>query len=128
MSRYTHMNTALSHRQTKRAFRLLAAAAALVAMLPSVARASSWSPTLLVNTESFQSIDSGDGTTDRELRFGDTTTERLIYEINAARFRFTRSVHVSGAITATGSLTISGATILNDAAGDNDVQIHGDTH
>ncbi|MCF7845088.1 MAG: hypothetical protein K9M03_04665, partial [Kiritimatiellales bacterium] len=44
--------------------------------------ASSWNPTLLVNTESFNVIDDGDGTTDIEVRFGETVDERIRWMIN----------------------------------------------
>jgi cytoskeletal protein CcmA (bactofilin family) len=84
---------------------------------------SSWSPTLLVNTESFQTIDSGDGTTDIELRFG--STANVIKFLNAVqKFLFTKSVNVQGGISGSyltidrqanisGALTVKGATQLN---------------
>ncbi len=107
-----------SSRSTSALTRLLAAALAIA--LPSVAlAASSWEPTLLVNTESFQTIDSGSGTSDRELRFGDTTTEKLFYDVTNARFTFTRDLRVQGNIVATGALVIkkaiSGASLVIDA-------------
>ena len=58
-----------------RSKRVLAAVSALAvsAGVPLSALAvSDWDPTLLVNTESFQIIDEGDGTTPVEIRFGDT--------------------------------------------------------
>jgi len=74
---------------------------------PSFA-ASVWNPTLLVNTESFSTIDDGDGTTPIQLRFGDTLRETITYNRSAARFDFSRSIFVGGSITATGSLNIKG--------------------
>src|SRR3989344_2378526 len=131
MYRNIHMkHTSLQRQAVTRACALLkvATAIALASVFPTVAiAASSWSPTLLVNTESFQIIDSGDDTTNRELRFGDTSTEKLLFDGRQLRFEFTRGLEVRGNLTATGSLTVSGAVILNDAAGDNDVQIQGGT-
>ncbi|HCI03709.1 TPA: hypothetical protein DE059_02160 [Candidatus Peribacteria bacterium] len=75
---------------------------------------SSWNPTLLVNTESFQEIDSGDGTTERELRFGDID-KKLMWQINENRFQFTRNVNVGGNLTATGSISASGALTTSGA-------------
>ncbi|PIR49125.1 hypothetical protein COU80_00020 [Candidatus Peregrinibacteria bacterium CG10_big_fil_rev_8_21_14_0_10_55_24] len=69
--------------------------------------ASSWNPTLLVNTESFNSIDDGDGTTDIELRFGDTGNLRLFWDVSDSHFEFTRPVYVQGDLTASGALTIN---------------------
>ncbi|MFA7681793.1 MAG: hypothetical protein WCX61_02060, partial [Candidatus Peribacteraceae bacterium] len=76
-------------------------------MTGEMSAASSWNPTLLVNTESFNTIDVGDGTTDIELRFG-TTELRLFWDTGNSRFEFTQSVYVQGALTA------SGAVIIND--------------
>jgi len=70
---------------------------------------SSWNPTLLVNTESFNVIDDGDGTTDIEMRFGETVDEKLRWMINENRFEFSRDVRVAGNITATGSISSSGS-------------------
>ena len=51
------------------------------------ANASTWNPTMLVNTEAFQIVDEGDASTDVELRFGDVIDERLYWDISAGRFR-----------------------------------------
>ncbi|KKW42083.1 hypothetical protein A2454_00965 [Candidatus Peribacteria bacterium RIFOXYC2_FULL_55_14] len=94
-------------------FRLLLSAGVATAMifgiLPPVAEASSWSPTLLVNTESFNIIDDGDGSSNIELRFGDSANEILRWDITNARFQFTDDVHVEGNITGSGTLTVDGA-------------------
>ena len=71
--------------------------------------ASTWGPTLLVNTEAFQIIDDGDGASDIELRFGDSLDERLKWNFVNTRFQFTDDVHVEGNITATGSISVDGA-------------------
>lgn len=84
--------------------------------------ASSWSPTLLVNTEAFQTIDVGDGATNIELRFGSNLNAKIIYDLSNGRFNFTKPIYVQGGITATGSITtrqtLSGQTlhVSGDAA------------
>ncbi|MBI2635899.1 hypothetical protein HYW84_01070 [Candidatus Peregrinibacteria bacterium] len=84
--------------------------------------ASSWNPTLLVNTESFEMLDEGDSTTNIEIRFGQTLNEKLIYDRTNNRFVFTRGLLVGGNLTATGSLSvkksISGATLRIDGNAD----------
>lgn len=82
--------------------------------LPESASAvSSWNPTLLVNTESFQQIDSGDGTTDIELRFG-STANTLKYLNTAQKFQFSKGISVIGAISGS-SLTIDGVAGFSGA-------------
>lgn len=84
--------------------------------------ASSWNPTLLVNTEAFQTIDSGDGSSDVEFRFGDNLDRRLFFDRDANRFILTHLLLVQGNLTATGSLSvknaISGATLRIDGNSD----------
>ncbi len=92
--------------------------------LPTTAlAASSWSPTLLVNTEAFQVIDDDDTAADIVMRFGDTINKSLTYERAAGQFRFDDDLEVLGTVSGTtlhantllrssGSLiTESGATI-----------------
>lgn len=88
-----------------------------------VSAASSWSPTLLVNTEAFQQIDSGNGTSDIELRFGSSTqTIKFLYNATATlrKFQFSHGISVLGTIsgsalnidrnaTVGGTLTVTGA-------------------
>lgn len=86
--------------------------------LPESALAtSSWSPTLLVNTESFETIDAGDGTTSIELRFG--STSNTIKLLTNGIFQFSKSVSVLGGLSGSyltidhqanisGSLTVKG--------------------
>ena len=107
--------------------------AALVAgLFLHVAEASTWSPTLLVNTEAFQVIDDGDGSTNIELRFGDTANEILRWDVGTARFQFTDDVHIEGNITGSGTLITDGAistkgnlTINSDNGGANAVLTFG---
>src|SRR3989344_5517409 len=81
---------------------------ALLLMPQNTFSASSWSPTLLVNTESFQIIDEGDATTDIEIRFGDTVNEKIYWDRTNAEFRFSDDIRVDGNITASGTVTVSG--------------------
>lgn len=79
----------------------------------STSAVSSWNPTLLVNTESFQMIDSGDGTTDIELRFGGTTNVlKFLYTLQ--KFQFTKSLSVVGSLSGS-SLTIDGVAGFSGA-------------
>lgn len=96
------------------------AVALIVCMIPSIAAASSWSPTLLVNTEAFQSIDDGDGSTDIELRFGETGRE-LRWNVTDSQFEFDGSVEVQGTLSgnvihAQDTLTSSGGLVVEGAA------------
>lgn len=105
------------------------ATVALVAatMLPQLASAqSSWKPTLIVNTESFQTIDEGDGTTNVEIRFGGILNETIIWNRSEGAFQFSddisvlgtmsgsslnvdRNATVGGTLTASGTITGVGA-------------------
>ncbi len=85
-----------------RTFSAIALTLLMVLTQVEPALASSWSPTLLVNTESFQSIDDGDGTTGIELRFG-TTGRELQWNATQSTFQFDANVEVQG--------TSSGRTI-----------------
>ncbi len=77
-------------------------------VMPAFA-ASSWNPTLLVNTESFQTIDAGDGTTNIELRFGSVVGKTLVWSVTNNRFEFNDKLFVGGDLTASGSVTARGA-------------------
>ena len=102
----------------KRSAVALTLAASIAA--PQIAGAqSSWRPTLLVNTESFQTIDEGDGTTDVEIRFGGTLNEKIYWNRTDGAFTFTDDIQVLGTIsgsslnvdrnaTVGGTLTASG--------------------
>lgn len=83
-------------------------------VLFSTAYANSWSPTLLVNTESFQIIDEGDGTTNVNIQFGDTLSKNLTYDRVNTRFSFDDDVYIGGSLAATSSITIS-ADQIGDA-------------
>ncbi len=74
--------------------------------------ASSWSPSLLVNTEGFQVIDDDDTTADIVLRFGDTINKSLTYERTAGQFRFDDDLEILG--TASGT-TIHANTLLRSS-------------
>lgn len=104
---------------TTRAVRMLTGVLAVLLLVAGpvapVRAASSWDPTLLVNTESFSTIDDGDSTTDIELRFGATLGEKFYYNRSETRFQLTRGLYIQGNLTATGSLNVSGATVLDGA-------------
>lgn len=89
-----------------------ATVATLVATVPSLAlAASSWAPTLLVNTESFQTIDEGDSTTNVELRFGSTLNEKIIWNRTKGSFQFTDGVSVLGTLSGSSLNVDRNATI-----------------
>jgi len=82
---------------------------------------SSWSPTLLVNTEAFQTIDDGDGSSNIELRFG--TSTQTIKFLTTGRFQFSHGISVLGTISGSrlnvdrnatigGTLAVSGTTLI----------------
>lgn len=116
-------HTSVFRRRTLRTLTgaLLTATLALGITPTGVSAASSWSPTLLVNTEAFQQIDVGNGTSDIELRFGASTkTIKFLYTKQV--FQFSHSISVLGTIsgsslnvdrnaTVGGSLTVTGAII-----------------
>lgn len=89
-------------------------------MLPAIA--SGAVPVILVNTESFQTIDNGDTTTNIELRFGSTLKGKFFYDVSNSRFQVDRAFFVGGNLTATGALSvkrsISGASLRIDGGAD----------
>lgn len=99
------------HPHYTRVLRVYLALSLLLILLvrPEVLHAAS---TLLVNTESFQTIDEGNSTTDVELRFGATLNEKIYWDRMNAEFRFTDDVRVEGNITGSGTLTVGGAAVL----------------
>lgn len=102
-------------------------AAIIFAVLPGYAiAASGWDSTLLLNPESFNTVDSGDGTTNIELRFGSSTIlEKLISDVTNQRFDFSRNLYVHGDVTATGSLIIPGVTSGSSLTVDTSVTLQG---
>lgn len=123
MNKYLHTSgsrTSLALRKVTHAATALALVASSV--LPQIATAaSSWKPTLLVNTEAFQEIDAGNGTSDIELRFGASTkTMKFLYATQ--KFQFSHSISVLGTMsgsslnvdrnaTVGGTLTVTGAVL-----------------
>lgn len=75
--------------------------------------ASSWSPTLLVNTEAFQIIDEGDGSSDVSVQFGDTLNETITFERGSDHFNFSDDIFVAGDVTTTGTYSGNGLTLSN---------------
>ena len=78
-------------------------------LLPRSAGASSWSPTLLVNTESFQIIDDSDVDADVYIQFGDSLSKKLTFERTLDRFNFNDDVYIGGNLGVFG--TASGAVV-----------------
>ncbi len=85
-------------------------AAALIALLalpslriPAVAAAGSFSPTVLVNTEAFMTVDDTDIAANVVIKFGDTLAKTITYNRTASRFEFNAPVSVRG--------NLSGATL-----------------
>lgn len=98
--------------RTSRSLKVVSGIVAFVTLIvgvDTVHAVSSWSPTLLVNTESFQTIDSGDGTTDIELRFG--TTTQTIKFLTSGKFEFSRGVKVQGNLSGSSLTVDKNATI-----------------
>ncbi len=85
---------------------LVAASAVSLVVTQTAIAASSWKPTLLVNTESFQTIDEGDGTTNIVIRFGQTLLETITYDRTNNRFQFSKGISVLG--------TVSGSSLVID--------------
>ncbi|MDP7454627.1 MAG: helix-turn-helix domain-containing protein, partial [Candidatus Peribacteraceae bacterium] len=84
--------------------------------LPTLASAaSSWNPTLLVNTEAFQQIDDDDTASDVYLEFGDTLQERLMFKRNESVFATSQGLRVGGVLTATGAIASSGSITAEGA-------------
>src|SRR3989344_4808884 len=87
--------------------------------------ASSWSPTLLVNTEAFQIIDDTDSAANLYIQFGGTLAKKLTYDRTGAQFRFDDDLEVYGTasgqwlhaqdrLRSSGSLAVDGAGFLNN--------------
>jgi hypothetical protein len=83
--------------------------------IPLVHAASSWSPTLLVNTEAFQVIDDADTSANVVLRFGGTINKSLSYFRSLSRFQFDDDVYVTGSGTFAG--TMSGRSLFVTGTG-----------
>ncbi len=81
-----------------------------ITSVPTVMAASSFNPTIFVNTEAFLVIDDDDTTADVVMRFGDTLLKTLIFNRTLDRFEFNDDLYVNNTIQASG--TISGATIF----------------
>lgn len=80
----------------------------LLGTVPGVAVAAG--TTLLVNTESFETIDDGDGTTDIDMRFGNAS--RFIrFLVGSNRFRFSNGISVLGNMSGS-SLMIDGEAVV----------------
>jgi hypothetical protein len=79
---------------------------------------------LLVNTESFNQIESGDGTTPIELRFGSSDVT-ILYNASQNRFEFNRPVWLKNNLTASGSITAAGTLSGSALYIQNNAQVRG---
>lgn len=79
---------------------------------PTPLIASSWNPTLLVNTEAFQVVHEGDSAagTNVELRFGDTLSEKIYWDRTNSEFRFSDDIRADGNITSSGGIVVNSAS------------------
>lgn len=108
---------------------LLALAATLLPAVPVVRAASSWSPTLLVNTEAFQVIDDANASSNVSIKFGNTLNKSLIYDRTSSRFKFDAPLFVQGSLGVLGTMSgnavyahsaFSGAGLTNCSNGTTD--------
>src|SRR3989344_871314 len=103
--------------RAKSATRLLSFAVGIFLILcdsPS-AFASSWSPTVLVNTEAFQTIDHSDADSNLYIQFGQTINKNITYERVEERFSFDDDIYVTGGVESTGTMT--GAKLYVESGG-----------
>ncbi|MBU0457954.1 helix-turn-helix domain-containing protein, partial [Patescibacteria group bacterium] len=100
----------------------------LLFVVPTLASAaSSWRPTLLVNTEAFQIIDDDDTASDISLRFGDTLDERITYNRSSERFEFTGDQLVRGNLFSTGAIAASGSITAEGTLSGAALHVSGET-
>lgn len=69
--------------------------------------ASSWNPTLIVNTEASQIIDGADTAANLMLKFGDTLSAEITYDRTNSKFVFSKPVVVQGNLSGS-SLRVTG--------------------
>jgi hypothetical protein len=72
--------------------------------IPQSIAASSWNPTLLVNTTTRQVIDDM-STADLSLQFGSTLNKNITYERTNSRFKFDAPVYIQGSLGVTGTMS-----------------------
>lgn len=105
---HTHMDHFTRYRRLMRKSISLGLLVTLLGTVPGVAVAAG--TTLLVNTESFETIDDGDGTTDIDMRFG-TASQFIRFLVGSSRFRFSHGISVLGNISGS-TLMVDGETIV----------------
>lgn len=67
----------------------------------------SFNPTLLVNTEAFITVDEGSGSSDMQIRFGDTADAVITYDVSEGTFDIQKGLEVWGTLTVSGSLLVT---------------------
>jgi len=101
LKKYTY----LRKKQAKNAVSTLVILSMFLLSITPLTSASSWDPTLLVNTEAFQTIDDKDTSADLKLTFGDTINKSLIYQRTAGRFKFDDDLYISGDLGVTRTMS-----------------------
>ncbi len=101
----------------KSSARALAAVLTFSLLAGNALAVSTWNPTLLVNTESFEVIDEGNGTSNVYIQFGQTLNKTITYNRTNSRFEFNDSVSVRGTLSGStlsidGTANIRGATTI----------------
>ena len=108
----------LKHSRLQQAFHIALVVAVMAAAVVPGVQASSWDPTLLVNTEAFNELDDGDGNTDIELRFAGSGT--IAYSVSQDAFTFDKGINVTGTVTGStlAATDLAGCTnVTSDANG-----------
>ncbi len=108
------MHAQNAHRRPVCILHVLAFSLACLALIPAVAAQSSWSPTLLVNTEAFQVIDDADTSSNISVRFGSTVNESIIWNRAIGMFQFSDDISVLGVLSGT-SLRVDGVAAVHGA-------------
>jgi hypothetical protein len=83
------------------------AGAVLLALGGHALAASTFNPTAIVNTESFEVIDEGDSNSNVELRFGQNINQKLLFDKTNTRFKMTQGLFIAGSLTTTGAAIIN---------------------
>ncbi len=82
-----------------------AAGVLMTVLVPRAHATSTWSPTLLVNTEAFQVIDDTNTSSNVSIKFGNTLNKSLIYDRTNSRFKFDAPLYVQGNLGVTGTMS-----------------------
>ena len=92
----------------------------LLFVIPQTAKAGSFSPTLLVNTQGTIVIDDLDASSNPTLKFGNTLDESLTFDRTANQFQLSDDLEVQGTISG------SNLTVTNNISGSGNLAIEGE--